>query len=341
MVYGDQVKIVQFLNSLAQGFVQTRLEIQLLFLFLIALFLIFAGYLAAQKVSADRQMRRRSRELLEHLLLRLELNAEETALLGRLARHLDRAQPEYTLLVSRRAFDACADRALLSGDASVDRLNALRLKIGFHLTRPDEVPASSTELPEGSPVILAWTPGRRARATIVAQAPAAMMAKLDQGVPPPARGARLRAYFHNSAGVFTFLTRVGARAGDAMLLEHSSRITRFQRRRYYRRAERLPVLVTSAEAIEGSQETVLLDLGGGGASLQNPGENLRKGDFLDISFSPSVGKLTLEAQVLRVSKDRKVVHVRFQSPSESERNRIMGFLFGQSGRRGTESRAAS
>jgi hypothetical protein len=341
MVYGNQVKIVQFLSSLAQGFVQTRLEIQLLFLFLIALLFIFTGYLVAQKVSADRQMRRRSRERLEHLLLRLELNAEETALLGQLARSLDRGQPEYALLVSRGAFDACAEKALLSGEASEARLNALRLKIGFHLTRPDQVPASSTELPEGSQVILAWTPGRRTRATILAQAPAAMTAKLDHAIPPPARGVRLRAYFYNSAGVFTFLTMVSGRAGDAMLLEHSSQITRFQRRRYYRRAERLPVLVTLAEAIQGSQETVLLDLGGGGASLQNPGEYLREGDFLAVSFSRSVGKLTLEAQVLRVSKDRKVVHVRFESPSESQRNLIMGFLFKQSGKRDTQNQAAS
>jgi hypothetical protein len=341
MVYGNQIKIVQFLSSLAQGFVQTRLEIQLLFLFLIALLLIFTGYLVVQKASADRQVRKRSRERLEHLLLRLELNAEETTLLGQLARYLDRGRPEYTLLVSRGAFDACADKALLSGDASEARLNALRLKIGFHLTRPDEVPASSAELPEGSPVILAWTPGRRARATILAQAPAAMTAKLDHAVRPPARGVRLRAYFHNSAGVFTFLTRVDGRAGDAVLLEHSSRITRFQRRRYYRRAERLSVLVTPAGAIQGSQETVLLDLGGGGASLQNPGEYLREGDVLEISFFPPVGKLTLEAQVLRVSKDRKAVHVRFESLSESQRNQIMGFLFRQSGRRDTQNRAAS
>ena len=131
MVYGNQIKIVQFLSSLAQGFVQTRLEIQLLFLFLIALLLIFTGYLVVQKASADRQVRKRSRERLEHLLLRLELNAEETTLLGQLARYLDRGRPEYTLLVSRGAFDACADKALLSGDASEAPLST------WNQARPD------------------------------------------------------------------------------------------------------------------------------------------------------------------------------------------------------------
>jgi PilZ domain len=330
MVYGNQVKIGQFLNALAQGFVQTRLEILLLFLFLIALLLVFTTYLVAQKRAADREMARRSREMLEHLLGKLELNENETGLLGRLAAHLDGDTTEYALLVSRHVFEQCAQKAIQSGEASEVQLNSLRLKIGFRITQPEEIPASSAELPEGSPVLLEWAPGKRLRATIIAQGPGAMAVKPDQGVLPSTPGARLRLYFHNSAGIFTFPTSVTGRIGDTVHLEHSSSIVRLQRRSYYRRKEQLPVFVKTGSAKAGARESVVLDLGGGGASLQNPRGMMREGDLLEVSFSPRMEKLTLVARVLRVSRNRKVIHVKFESLSENERKRIMGFLFTQS-----------
>ncbi len=341
MVYGNQVKIAQFLTSLAQGFVQTRIEILLLFLFLIALLLVFSVFLAVQKRRADRQAARHSREMLDHLVAGLELEEAETALLGSLAKHLDRGVPEYVLLTSRHVFDACARKCLQAAEASEEQLNALRLKIGFRVANPEEVPSTSSELPEGSVVLLQWSPQKRARARIVAQGPSSMTVKVEAGVVPVAQGGSVRLFFSNAAGIFVMITRVRDSVGGAVSLEHSSSIIRLQRRKYYRRREKLPVFVTSASPTGASGESVLLDLGGGGASLQNPRGMMREGDLVRVSFSPRLGNLTLPARVLRVSKDRNVIHVEFQSPSEKERNRIMGFLFGQSrGGHQSASRAA-
>jgi PilZ domain len=338
ITYGNQAGIAQFLNSLAEGFVQTRLEIYLLFLFVLSLLLIFSLYLVTQNRMAHRELARRSRETLEHLLKKLDLSDEETALLGRLSSYLDRGESEHSLLVSRHVFDKCAQKMRRYEDIAETQMNALRLKIGFQITQPEDVPASSAELPEGSPVLLVIKRGNQVRGTVIAQAPGAMTIKIDTLAPLLERNARLMVYFHNAAGIFSFPTRVTDLLEGSVSLEHSSNITRYQRRRYYRRKEHLPVFIKPASASAAPRASLLLDLGGGGASIQTPRDMLRKGDLLEVSFSPSMGKFTVAARVLRVSKRGRAVGVKFESLSEKERNRIMSFLFSQSERRRTRVR---
>jgi hypothetical protein len=338
MVYGNQVKIVQFLNALAEGFVQTRLEILLLFVFITVLLLVFVLYFVLQKRAADRDSADRAREMLEHRLSELELSEPQIELLGRMAGFLDKGLPEHLLLVNRHVFDTCARRMLHAGAASPAEINALSLSIGFRITRPDEIPASSSELPEGSPVFLKTRSGKGLRGTLVAQAPGFMTVELDPGAIPPPGSAAATVYFHNSAGIFSFPTRVVQPLEGAVQLEHSGDIERFQRRKYYRLRERLQVFVKPCSARVRPGESVLLDLGGGGASLMNPRGLLKVGDLLELSFSPRMEKLTLVARVVRVSRNRKVLHVRFESLSETERNRIMSYLFTQAGERRIRSR---
>jgi c-di-GMP-binding flagellar brake protein YcgR len=136
------------------------------------------------------------------------------------------------------------------------------------------------------------------------------------------------------AGIFSFSTRVTDFMDDVVHLEHSLDIRRHQRRKYYRREEYLPVFVKPSSAAAIARAAFLTDLGGGGASLQNPGRLLKQGDLLEVSFSPSMGKLTLAARVRRVSDNGRMINVEFVSLSETERNRIMSFILNQSPRVG-------
>jgi len=332
MVYGSQTRIGHFLTAVAQSFVQTRLEILLFFLIIIAFLLIFCIYVVVQKRIVHRKLALHSREMLEHLLVKLDLDDHETALLGRLAQHLEAGESEYSVLINHRIFDACARKMRQSEDVPEMHLDALRQKIGFRISQPEEVPASSSELPQGSSVLLVPGSGARVRGVIIGQGPGVMLVKLDPGASRLTKGMRLMLYFHNSAGIYSFNTKITDFMDDAVHLEHSSQIMHHQRRRFYRRKESLPVFVTAASAAAVPQESSLVDLGGGGASLENPGRMLKKGDFLEVSFSPEKGKVTLAARVLRLSKNGKVINVEFVSVSEAERNRIMGFLFAQSER---------
>jgi c-di-GMP-binding flagellar brake protein YcgR len=159
-----------------------------------------------------------------------------------------------------------------------------------------------------------------------------MLVQLDPGISPPAMDARLTAYFHNAAGIFSFPTRITDRNNGAVRLAHSSQITRHQRRKYYRSKVRLPVFIKHSSTAADPQESLLLDLGGGGASLQTRGGLFKKGDLVEMSFSPAIGTSALAGRVLRVSRNGRVINVKFVSLLDAERNRIMGFLFKQSER---------
>jgi hypothetical protein len=330
VVYGNQAAIHQFLTSVAQGFVQTPIELALLLVFVVALVLVFFIAFMAQKLKADRETKRRGQEMLEDLAEKLSLGRDDRKLLTLLAVHREKGVPEHLLLVNRHLFDACARKALAAGKSSEIQLNTLRLKAGFRLKEAEEVPSSSAELPDGSAILVQWASRKPCPAVIVGQGPGLMSARLGHGTAAPPRGASLRVAFHNAAGIFSFVTTVIGTSGDVIHMEHSSSFERLQRRRYYRRRERLPVFVRSASPRGPAGESVLLELGGGGASLENPRSMMKEGDRLEVSFSRGMDTMTLPARVLRISPDRAVIHVQFESPSESQRNRIMGFLFQQS-----------
>ena len=110
-------------------------------------------------------------QMLVHLLGKLDLNAQETHLLGRLTLHLGRGESEHDLLVNDHVFDACAQKMRLSETVSETHMSALRAKIGFRVMQPEGVPTSSEELPEGLSVLLVAGTGTRLRGTLAAQGP--------------------------------------------------------------------------------------------------------------------------------------------------------------------------
>ncbi len=84
---------------------------------------------------------------------------------------------------------------------------------------------------------------------------------------------------------------------------------------------RLPARVTR-EFLAAARETVLLDLGGGGASFRNPWETLRRWERIRLSFAD----LAITASVVRVSKGGTVIHARFEPLAEAARNRLLGLI---------------
>jgi c-di-GMP-binding flagellar brake protein YcgR len=142
--------------------------------------------------------------------------------------------------------------------------------------------------------------------------------------PPPA--SPVTVVFQNRAGVFSFRTRVRSAEGGVLRLDQVEGLQRTQRRRYYRRRLRLPVKVQTREG-EPPLESQLLDLGGEGASLVNPGRRLSAGDLAELAFRVGGESFRLTAEVLRVSRDGQVLHVRFHGLRDADRDRLLGILF--------------
>jgi hypothetical protein len=334
----------QIFQSLSEGFVHTPLEIILFFAIVLLLILAVSGFAIALGVAARRRVAERAHQVFQRKVARLSLNAEEAALLQRLAGYRGRAEPQYMVLQSRPVFDACAQRMRRAAEGSEavpePVLNSLRLKIGFRLRRPDETPVSTSELPEGSTLVLAAGPSRRLRGRIGAQGPNGMVVRLDPSQAPLPTRATLEVQFHNRAGMFSFRSRVIEAGAGMVRLQHSARIRRHQRRQYYRREERMTVAIIPFGKGAVPVRTRILDLGGGGASLENAGGTMGKGNLVRVFLSPWIGKLAVNARVLRLSRNGAVIHVRFESISEADRRRIIRFLFHQASQAGAKDRPA-
>ena len=69
-------------------------------------------------------------------------------------------------------------------------------------------------------------------------------------------------------------------------------------------------------------KTVLIELSGGGASLQNPSRALTLDQQVELSFAPQGEKFRVSGRIVRLSKGGQVIHVEFQALEEAERERI-------------------
>jgi c-di-GMP-binding flagellar brake protein YcgR len=134
--------------------------------------------------------------------------------------------------------------------------------------------------------------------------------------------------YQNRRGTFSMKTTVLKQEGELLRLAHSEEVDRSQQREHYRREVNLPVYVRPAGSDERPVQSRFLDLGGGGASLYNPGGRYRGADDVELTFHPdSDERLSLSARVVRTSHGHSVIHVDFGQLRESVRDRIYRVLF--------------
>jgi hypothetical protein len=324
--YYDPQKVSEFLDSIARGFIVSPLQYALFGVFIL---LLAAAAVLAYRVQRGRALRAEARlaeERWERLAGKLGLTGPEREALDRLAG--GQALRRLRLLASPAAFARAAAR--LGPEAPGQSVLAeLRLKLGFRASNPERAPAASSELPEGLPVLLLWAAAgarRRLAAEVGGQEGEALVLTPREPGAAPAPGSPVRVVFQNRAGVFSFDTKVRSAAGGILRLAQVEKLQRTQRRRYYRRRLRLPVQVQRREG-EPPQASQLLDLGGDGASLVNPGRKLAAGDLPELAFRIGGESFRLSAEVLRVSRGAQVLHVRFHGLRDADRDRLLGCLF--------------
>jgi hypothetical protein len=326
MIYLDQEKLDQFFKSVANSFATTPTQVLVFFgvLALILAFLIIF-YLIQRRHIHSRlygQSARRYAELIDRHML----SGAEVELIEAMQEYLPHDKHKYELLSNQHLFNLCAGKLQNRKKVSESTLASLRLKLGFRLAQPEESPSSSVELPAGTPVYL-LVPGReRIRGTIAAQEPGGVIVTPVEEKAAFSTGTAIRVYFKNQAGVFSFPSIILEAGRHELTLRHSEEIKQYQRRSYYRRRVYLSVLISPLHGGGKAYGTTLLDLGGGGASLGNPGKVFQTGDMLELTFSAMSSDFRIPARVVRTSGNASVLHVQFESIAESSRDRIIGSL---------------
>ena len=341
----DERKLSNFFDNISSGFQQSRLEI-LITVFLVLAFVVFLLYVyRAQKNRAHKEQTQKYRARYEQGVRKFGLGPAEQHIIALLAPFLNSPEKEYLLLYNQSTFNTCVHRLRHSTrheHISEAALSALRVRLSFTAQDPEQVPSSSAELPAGMMVLVVSAAKRGQNSLkisgIVLQctSQSLIISPMDTRAESikPASGRPVKVFFQNRAGVFTFESHIQASPENTIHLAHSERIKRSQRRKYYRRRLSLPVYVRPAGSQSKPIKSVILDLGGGGASLRNPGEQFVPGDDLELILNPAgggtparAGRINLTAEVVRVSRKAQVLHVRFDGLQESTRDRIIGALF--------------
>ena len=327
--------------ELLQGFAQSPLQLALFILAVLAFIGLPLWLSLRERRRGRRERARRAWQAYERRLENRDLSGAERDLLDRMAGCLQGGEEPRLLAEHLPTFDAAAERLRRREGVADEELAALRVKLGLRRADPERAPRSSSELPEGLPVRL-LTEGRPfVPATLAGSGPSALRLSLPAEAPRLPPGSEVEVHFDTRAGSFFFATRVTGREGDRLELAHVERIRRVQRRLWYRRRVRLAARVRPAGSPEPAVAAILLDLGGGGASLENPGGRFRAGEELELEIplpegshpaaSPRGGPLPdsplrVRGRLLRVSGGGRVLHLVFEGLADSERDRLLRYL---------------
>jgi hypothetical protein len=263
----------------------------------------------------------------QQALKKRTLDPAEVSLLKVLAGYVPDELRRPEILSNPRVFQAAVERALRSQSLQEDDVAALRVSLGFSSQDSNRTVNSTAELPVELPLIVEQEKVRRFRAKMEKVEPRGMTILTEDGEIPPAAGSILQIYFKREAGIFTFSSRVISLDGPRARIAHSEKISRYQKREYYRRKLAMPVQVRVAGSEEKPAQHKFLDLGGGGASITNPDLRFRPGDDIEITFKPGTEEpFELVGEVIRLSDAGKVMHVSFGPIREAMRDRIIGYI---------------
>jgi c-di-GMP-binding flagellar brake protein YcgR len=323
----DTQNVSDLLYSSSRGFIQSP-EQRILFIAILSAFilLIVLVYFLQERKSRARH-RRNAAEVFEHLTRQLGLSRSERALVNRLAGCCKPPDKKYLVLLSSHTFDACAAKLRDREEVPEMTLAALRLKLDFSARRPEDIPASSSELPRRMRVILTQKRKPTMKAQVSRQDPEALVVAMDEASTLPERAIPVTVYFQNQSGLFAFLTHVRKISGRDVYLDHSETIKRSQRRKYYRRPVQLSATVTFEKNIGQQLATSILDLSGGGASIDSPGIPVAPGDRLILSLTAGKEHLSIAATVVRKTHGDRRLHLQFEGLSEAVRDRLIGMVF--------------
>jgi c-di-GMP-binding flagellar brake protein YcgR len=140
-------------------------------------------------------------------------------------------------------------------------------------------------------------------------------------------GKRIAVYLKQKQDTYYFTPDVLFSAPGELQLSHPKKIYKVQRRKFYRREVDQPVLVRRSGETSFASST-MLDLGGGGTSLINPGNAYRTKEkiFLVIKI-PHRESIDVSGKIVRTSEEGKHLHIQFDPMKEYERDRILKHIF--------------
>jgi len=331
--------VEEFHRQISDAYTRSPLEISIFVGFFVILLGILFGYRRHVSRREKQAESERTQRLYQQALRRIHLSPSQLEVLHTLAATMHRPSERYLLFEDESLFNSCAVRALEQTQVAPDAVAGLRIQLGFD-SDGAKAPHSTTQLKPGSTVLLRARSKDKPVAGEISSSSRSMGLELrcrpDRMSRLPLSGRAIQLIYHNAAGIFVFESLVLSREGETVVLRHAELPQRLQRRRYFRKAVRLPVRIEWVSPEGPDLSGVVFDLGGGGAALdlvELTAENTEHkdvtpdiGDLLYLYLEPDPGEVwKLQARVVRVSP--RGIHVVFTALQEHDRDKIYRYLF--------------
>ncbi len=320
-------------QGIVDGFIASPAELIFALLFVGSIFLVlfFAGLLRLRK--SRREIEARSNATWNRLLAQKNLTDDEQETVAFLASYLRSNERKYMLLMNPLLFDHCVEEAVSSGIVSSPKAASLRIKLGFSSGHTGSRVHSSAQVRPGSGVVLVKKGQASVKGRVLEQQPESFRVEVDTKKVAFAHSEPLEVYFHDGSGLYTYSSFVQGFSDGIVYLQHAEDLRRIQRREFFRRKMTLPVYARPAGQGDKVYSSHFLDLGAGGASLENPQGAFSVGEDISLSFhDASHQDFHLIGRIVRTSKRGSVLHVDFCHLQKNIQDKLYALLFQGTGR---------
>jgi hypothetical protein len=257
-----------------------------------------------------------------------KLNETEVEVLENMSGLLNDPQRVHHLVEKQSTFNNYASQLVHCTDFVGSTIAALRVKLGFKQHDPRQVLHSTAELNTDMPVLIVQNDRIVSHGNILHVKSRGVEIALDRAKLDSIPGLPIQVYFQTPTGQYGFPSYIQRSGRYTIEVSHSELITRTQRREFYRDLVQHPVKVRGLDDSQMAADTVTVELGGGGASIKNPGERFKTGDLIRLFFSYGEKDIIeINGEVVRLSHRRKIAHIEFDELSTCDRDRIITLLF--------------
>lgn len=320
-------EIYQFYKTISESFQPTPLEMVFIFLGIAVLAGTLIGVYRYQNKKARDEALRSVRRYFERIVSKAGLDPEERELLYRIAEVSPAGEMKGHIILQRAAaFDEAAGVLIDSGEISPDEAAGLREKLSACCFTENHGVATTKDLPAGLHLYI--TEGRSPgfHGEIGIKTPETLQIGLRDGSVSFDQDTQVTCYFKRSTDTFYFRAPVIESLPGSITLAHPRKIKKVQRRRFYRKELRKQAYIQRGDG-KFRKQTVITDLGGGGASVKNKDRIYHKGDSVILTFSiPDYGEVNAGGAVVRTSADGEILHIRFDPMKERVRDKIISYI---------------
>ncbi|MBN1697250.1 MAG: PilZ domain-containing protein [Spirochaetales bacterium] len=318
----------EFLREIAESFNRTPQEI-LVFISIILSIVGLITILGIIKWIIDRnKFTLAVNSRFEKYAVKYSLTKPEIDLLDRMSRFLKNPLKKYLLLTNSHTFNTCFH--LLASREESDKKIQLSIfkKLGFSRFDPYRVPDSSNDIAEGSPAKLISKDKKIIiNGFVTRQLPDAIVFESLNSFIGFTNDDEVFLVTHNYTGLYVFKTRILKAENKTIFAAQSKNIVRTQHREYFRKNIVLPILLRRIDSKEEPDRADIRDLSAGGLCVTNPGKKYVKDDDLSLFFHKEAeNRFHLYGEVVRVSGNNKILHIKFGHITNRDRDRLVGFI---------------